>query len=175
MGKNFYESPFVYKVLCVIFTCDQELTSAISILNAWLGRMNGTAVGVALKEQPTCFGDLTLKSVGSIALWRQSTSRVLETLKKQIVDFNTMMPDPNESFSGSVELILGRAVELEQMIYSFVDMLTDKDEDTVEAVNGRCASCATSKERESSLATPRRCSKQSVSSGQTSECPFVLQ
>ena len=97
--------------------------------------MNGTAVGVALKEQPTCFGDLTLKSVGSIALWRQSTSRVLETLKKEIVDFNTMMPDPNESFSGSVELILGRAVELEQMIYSFVEMLTDKDEDTVEAVN----------------------------------------
>ena len=135
MGKNFYESPFVYKALCVIFTCDQELTSAISILNARLGRMNGTAVGVALKEQPTCFGDLTLKSVGLIALWRQSTSRVLETLKKEIVDFNTMMPDPNESFSGSVELILGRAVELEQMIYSFVELLTDKDEDTVEAVN----------------------------------------
>ena len=51
MGKNFYGSPFVYKALCVIFTCDQELTSVISILNARLGRMNGTAAGVALKEQ----------------------------------------------------------------------------------------------------------------------------
>ena len=135
MGKNFYGSPFVYKALCVIFTCDQELTSAISILNARLGWMNGAAAGVALKEQPTCFGDLKLRSVGSITAWRQSTSRVLETLKKEIDNFRTKMPDPQESFSGSVKEILGQAVELEKMIYSYVEMSTDKDEATVKALN----------------------------------------
>ena len=106
MGTKFCESPFVYHALCVIFTCDQELMSAIGILNARLGRLSGTAAGVALKEQPTCFGDLTLKSVGSISAWRQSTSMVLETIKKEIAKFRTEMPNPTDSFSVSVTNVL---------------------------------------------------------------------
>ena len=42
---------------------------------------------------------------------------------------------PKEDESVLAPIMTGRAVELEQMIYSFVEMLTDKDEDTVEAVN----------------------------------------
>ena len=135
MGTKFYESPFVYHALCVIFTCDQELMSAIGILNARLGRLNGAAAGVALKEQPTCFGDLTLKSVGSITAWRQSTSMVLETIKKEIAKFRIEMPNPTDSFSVSVTNILEHAVELEKIIYSYAEMSTETEEDTIDALN----------------------------------------
>ena len=39
--------------------------------------------GGAVKEQHTCFGDLKLKSVGSISAWRQMISSMLETIEKQ--------------------------------------------------------------------------------------------
>ena len=50
-----------------------------------------------MKEKHTCFGDLTLSSVGLIEMWRQTVSSILESIEKEITKLKTMMPAPTES------------------------------------------------------------------------------
>ena len=95
-GIETFDSPFVFDILCDIYTVDQVLTDGIVVLNSRLTGASGNGSLAATKGKLTCFGDLQLSSIGLIEMWRQSVSSIYESIEKQIQKLKTMMakPDP---------------------------------------------------------------------------------
>ena len=56
-GIDTFDSPFVFDILCDIYTVDQVLTDGIVVLNSRLTGASGNGSLAATKGKLTCFGD----------------------------------------------------------------------------------------------------------------------
>ena len=106
-----FKSPFVFDILCEIFTVDQILTDGIVVLNSRLTGASGNGSLAAMKGKPTCYGDLQLSSIVLIEMWRQSVSSIYESIEKQIRKLKTMMAKPDDTYSESTRKVLTKLLQ----------------------------------------------------------------
>ena len=130
-----FKSPFVFDILCEIFTVDQILTDGIVVLNSRLTGASGNGSLAATKGKPTCFGDLQLSSIVLIEMWRQSVSSIYESIEKQIRKLKTMMAKPDDTYSESTRKVLDQAVAVEKMIHSYAEMCNGIEPEVAETLN----------------------------------------